>query len=319
MKILKCNIFSYSIISCRFILKYYRNKINSNSFLKPYLKNYSISTHRYEFDAIRVSTLVGGFLEAITEQKLAKTDLENLFLGGALTPLFDEFCDKYNYSNHQLGQLINYQYNEPENPKVELFTTLLKLLRNRKNESSCLEQHIRHIVDIQIISKFQKTSTDFSLIKEITFKKGGYSMLAYASCTNLVLTEIQNTVLYNFGSFIQLLDDIFDVGQDIKEGNNTLVTTNILDIDQVIAEFYQLISKNCEEIEKLCSSRYNKLRIYQIYTLLAIPALSYLNTLKKASMKNSLVLPSNKLNQKYIWRSWNIRTTTDLIKYLVFN
>lgn len=316
---LQTNIQYYAFICFLFSFKYLNIKIQSHVFLKKYLISYLFSKKRIYGYTIKVSVIVGDFLEAIFERKLNEIEYENLFLAGAISPLFDEFCDNNNHDEIQLTKIIEDRYDNENNPKVDLFLSLLRVLRSRKENNELFETSIRQIFNSQLLSKIQKNTTDRDVIRDITFQKGGKSFLFYASCTESISSEIQKKVIYNFGSFVQLLDDVFDISQDITEGNNTLATININHLNELNNELEFKYDNNAAEINELKISRNNKNRLLRIYLLLLIPTQAYLTTLIDASKTDEIIDENNNLQKKYRWKSWDISNTIQFIKYLISN
>ena len=93
--------------------------------------------------------------------------------------------------------------------------------------------------DAQVESRAQAGS-DLSRqdIREITFNKGGVSLLFYRSVFEHRLASGEAEALYHAGALMQLGNDIFDVWKDYRDGINTLVTScsNISEVKEVYSE-----------------------------------------------------------------------------------
>ncbi len=97
----------------------------------------------------------------------------------------------------------------------------------------------------------KQTSDDISVasIREITFRKGGYSLLFYRSVFEHAFTEGEEEALYHAGALMQLGNDIFDVYKDDRQQIKTLITA-CKQIDEVREIFNEHMGKTISLIRK---------------------------------------------------------------------
>ncbi len=65
---------------------------------------------------------------------------------------------------------------------------------------------------------------NFDLLKQITAEKGGCSVLLFRRALAHPMPEAEQQALFEFGAFVQLCDDIFDLWFDRQNGTVTLAT-----------------------------------------------------------------------------------------------
>ena len=115
----------------------------------------------------------------------------------------------------ELLDMIEASY--PRHQDNTIYTLLLLMLEAQEGS---LKQHRRP-------SKVQTHNLTLDEILDISVKKGGLSVLIDRFFVQKEMTEHDLTFYLSFGLFLQLADDLQDIGQDYEEGSQTLFTANL--------------------------------------------------------------------------------------------
>jgi hypothetical protein len=197
-----------------------------------------------------IATIFITWLETLRNQRLTETQRETALLFCGLTPLFDDLFDEMQYSAEEISLLSQKKIqrgNWHEKVCIALFEQIEQ--RNRHLDWTSIFQKV---IDYQIISKkqFDKNITREEII-DITFGKGGYSLLLYLEAIlPKGYTAAEAEAVYLMGAVIQLTNDIFDTFKDRNEGIFTLATT-ATDIN-ALRKYYDLeVQKNIAQFEAL--------------------------------------------------------------------
>ncbi|HEX3028633.1 MAG TPA: hypothetical protein VHT34_04895, partial [Clostridia bacterium] len=111
----------------------------------------------------------------------------------------------YEDSLFRLIEVIESEYLREANPNV--FNSLLGI---HKAQEKSLLQHSAH------------GETQFEDILDISFEKGGASVLADAFLADGMLSWKNVSFMFGFGVFLQLIDDVEDSFEDFKNGHMTI-------------------------------------------------------------------------------------------------
>ena len=138
--------------------------------------------------------------------------------------LGDNFFDSNTYSREQLYQLAFYPEAYPSVNEVERFFIKYSILLNQYAASKPGYQHIiRELYQSQVDSLRQLDPTiPGETLAEITYRKGGYSILVSRFYLDLLENKSEELCWYQMGALIQLGNDIYDVYKDLHEGIHTL-------------------------------------------------------------------------------------------------
>lgn len=102
----------------------------------------------------------------------------------------------------------------------------------------------------QIDSRLQVSpQIDAATIRDITFRKGGYSVLIYLSILHAPMHPANEAMLYKAGALLQLENDIFDVYKDSRDDIRTLATTAV-DIAPLRQEYNLLWQQLIEAVHQ---------------------------------------------------------------------
>ena len=180
-----------------------------------------------DYYGLSVPVLIGDSFCKLTGKKMAEKERLALTYLGGLTGLFDDFFDKKDMTENYINSLLTQPHEmEGENSNEKLFLKLyLKSLLNTSNPER-LTTYSLEIFKAQVLSKKQLCSDVSSTeIKDITYQKGGHSVLFYLCSFKEEISEPEKKLFYKLGGIWQIENDIFDVYKDFKAGIRTMVTT----------------------------------------------------------------------------------------------
>lgn len=145
---------------------------------------------------------------------------------GALTGLYDDFFDKTNIGIEGIREMMDQPGIYDAKTSLErLFIRFLLQVHENLPDKAFFNKAFNRVFDAQIESSKQaKDELSYEQIKEITFKKGGYSLLFYRSAFGHEMKEGEEKALYQTGAVMQLGNDIFDIYKDERDSIKTLVS-----------------------------------------------------------------------------------------------
>ena len=202
--------------------------------LKPILNRYlsyedgtilKSDVKRIRYFSVLVPVLIGDSFSTLSSQNLTKQNRRRLTLASAITPLFDDYFEQGNLSIARLENLILFPHNfSPINNKDKLiFSIYLELAPLLMNKAKFFEM-VKNVFLAQQKAQKQKSKIEISQIElhELTFNKGGGSVLLFNSLIFDENIDLFDDVGYQTGGLIQYADDIFDLWFDWKDGIITL-------------------------------------------------------------------------------------------------
>lgn len=145
---------------------------------------------------------------------------------GATTGLFDDFYDKKLLPDDYIKNL----YTKPhqycgQNDNERLFNLCVITALENAADKEILMENAGRVHAAQMASRLQTDNTlSQEAIQQITFDKGGYSVVFYMSVFQQQMPRADLKLFYNAGALLQLENDIFDVYKDSVAGVQTLVT-----------------------------------------------------------------------------------------------
>lgn len=156
----------------------------------------------------------------------SKERFDLTYLGG-LTGLFDDFFDKKDLPENYIRELLEQpqkMVGKDSNEKL-----ILRLYLKVLESSSHPDQLTRFSLDVynaQVLSKKQLYSElSRKEIEDITFQKGGCSVLFYRCTFAEEMSDSEKELFYKLGGIWQIENDLLDIYKDCKAGIKTLVTT----------------------------------------------------------------------------------------------
>ena len=166
--------------------------------------------------------------------------------------LFDNFYDRKELTSQELKKISF----DPETYQAKGFDERMflhshVLLKNQVGDQQQYEVVTQQLFMAQqdSIKQFEDTITEEE-IRNITFAKGGYSVLLCSFYLENEATAAEQQCWYRIGSIIQLINDLFDIYKDLQDGSHTLATrmTNANTFNQF---FLELVDRFKEEIRLL--------------------------------------------------------------------
>lgn len=176
---------------------------------------------------LAVPVMVGESFCRLRGKKMSSNERMALTCLGGLTGLFDDFFDRKDMPVDYIKSLLEFPHKlTGKNSNEKLILTLyLKVLDNLSNPER-LKFHSVKVYNAQVLSKKQTGSgLTGKEIEDITFRKGGSSVLFYRCAFTEELSEVEEQLFYKLGSIWQIENDLLDVYKDNKAGIKTLVTT----------------------------------------------------------------------------------------------
>lgn len=242
-------------------------------------------THYYGF---AVPAIMGEGFCLLRGKSLSERERSALTYLGALTGLFDDFFDKKELAEHYLKNLTDNPENaETSDANERLFVRFAqKALKNAFNPDA-LKQAAKKVYEAQILSKKQTQSAlNQEEIKDITLKKGGFSILFYRSIFQEPADELEKEMLYYLGGVGQLENDIFDIYKDSVGGIKTLATTatKIQELREAYSSFMQT---TFQLVYKTTSPLKNKKKFLRFIALIIARGFVCLDFLEKNEKKTN--------------------------------
>jgi hypothetical protein len=167
--------------------------------------------------------------DAFTRLRGRKTDREErrrYLLYFICSSLFDDFTDYSLISPEQL-HAISFQPDiyQPSSFDEKLFLFAHQTLKQAVRHREAYEEVSRQLFEAQEQSRAQANGNlDEATIRQITFAKGGYSVLLCNYYLKTDGTPDEKRCWYQIGTLIQLTNDLYDIHKDMQEGFTTLTT-----------------------------------------------------------------------------------------------
>jgi hypothetical protein len=198
---------------------------------------------------VQVHSLLDYSLCGLAGRKISKKELKACVYFCASLPLYDDFFDKNNLTAEEIKLLMKAPEDFKPKSSVEgLFIHLLKEVYKNLPDTVLFAKYFEGLYYGQEESKKLLDPTlDFEHVKKIAFEKGGHSALLFRSILKHPFLKGEEEALYQLGVVGQLLDDIFDLWDDLEEGVNTIVTKYNVDFTPVYNSYLS-------EVESLRSS-----------------------------------------------------------------
>lgn len=187
---------------------------------------------------------------------------------GAMTGLFDDFFDKYYMKDVDVKNKITaLQKEKLHRSNEQLFDLFYKKALQTVPDKNAMQQTLYAVYEAQIKSKLQADPLLLiNDIKNITFEKGGTSLLFYRSAFWPAATEPETALLHHLGATMQLANDIFDVYKDKENGIRTLIT----ETDNIHAIRLLLIERLQYAYQQAYSLPYPAVAIHKFLSILSI-------------------------------------------------
>lgn len=311
--------FQYGAMGIGFARDVKANATKNQRILHPYLaRSKSLKTGKIRSYAARITSFFGKFVEYLTDRELSDEEYRNLCLSGALTPVYDRYCDDLRYGRDELEKItFDPSAYVCSDPYYNLYTGMLDDLRNNVGDTGLFNDACRRVMEAQLNSRKQSDHIAYDLINTLTREKGGASFLFCASTLHRKFDDKQNELFSHLGGFIQIIDDIFDVEEDLLHGVSTIPTYYLNDVDKMDLTMEQYMQDSFEVLKGMDITEKRKKKLQNLYYLLAVTAKVYLKRLKAGSHAQDLLDGSGKLSEKYAWKGWTPGSFASLVRFLV--
>lgn len=198
---------------------------------------------------VQVHSLLDYSLCGLAGRSISEKELKACVYFCACLPLYDDFFDKNNLSGDEIKALMKAPSNfVPKTPLEGLFIHLLKEVYRNLPNPDLFAQYFEGLYYGQEESKkLLNPNLSFEEVEKIAFEKGGYSALLFRSILKHPLIEGEEEALYQLGAVGQLLDDLFDLWDDLEEGVNTIATKFDSDFN-VVFNRYEIEVKKLKDL-----------------------------------------------------------------------
>jgi len=271
------SLFINSVLTLKFVFKViavnrengsyhsYVKKVAVNEIRKSHdLNDGSIS--KLDFLKIQwymVTTLyLGELLAELRPNKLTKQEKKSLIYLGALIAITDLMVDDHQLTSEKLTELLSgNSFDHKHLSPIERVFILYhhKLISNLSEEKAVIIQDFAfRKPQIESQSQLKSDLTEEEVIENTT-KKGGAALVLIASLL-FDTTEPNEAAIYQFGVFIQYLNDSQDIYKDIKAGITTFVSyrTTFNEINKTLSEEFN------KTIKSFTKTTYPAYRVYKL-------------------------------------------------------
>lgn len=179
-----------------------------------------------KYYGLAVPAILGEAFCVLHDKKMSFVERWTATAQGAMTGLFDDFFDKACLSDDAIAKMLHENVPEIKKSNEKFFDFFyMKALRGAPDKKK-MQQALMEVYNAQVESKKQAEQTlTEEEIKNISFLKGGTSLLFYRSAFLPLASIEEEKLLYHLGGIMQLANDIFDVYKDRNQNIKTLVTT----------------------------------------------------------------------------------------------
>ena len=182
----------------------------------------------------------------------------------AATPIADYMADNLGMTKSEILRIIE----KPQNTILELVSsTLYYKAISLHQDRLQFEMYFQKTLEAQDKSLHQRKSNEsLSLLKKITWDKGGYALLLYRSVIQKEMTRDEEDAIYQLGGLMQLHNDIFDVYRDYHDAIRTipLMIKNM----HTLEIFYQEeVKKTLHLFQKLSPGTHNYHQFFMLFNL----------------------------------------------------
>ena len=246
-----------------------------------------------KYYGLAVPAVVGEGYCLLRGKPMTREERFRLSYLGAITGLFDDFFDRYQTNPQRIQAFIETPDKVTANTAQEAVFLDFYQKALQFPESKQLNYYIRRITKAQYYSQWQaKVEIQPSLIRRITFYKGGISLLLYRAAFSEPISGEEKRLYYCLGSLGQLENDIFDIYKDLQSGVRTLPTlaNNSNSLRQI---FEDLLSRTILLVKATDFKAQNKARFSRMVKLIAARGLVALDVLAKAQEDSGGVFQPN--------------------------
>ncbi|NOR88108.1 MAG: hypothetical protein GQ527_10900 [Bacteroidales bacterium] len=183
-------------------------------------------------------------------------------------PIFDDFFEKGANLDHVFHLLKNPSPQNVQNESEELAVIFLNNILNSLSQKTEFLESSYLLFQAQSDSKSQNNQTlSKQELLDISLRKGGYSGLMYAHLLDDSKEKYFLEIAYLLGGLGQLMDDIFDIYDDAKEGIRTFAnqSENLKEIREIIHNQIQEIRQRFPTLSKENYQLYHFSNVLEIF------------------------------------------------------
>ena len=138
--------------------------------------------------------------------------------------LFDDFTDYHTITEEQLYAVsFDPEHYTAQTFDEKVFQRSHRLLKDYVKNKEAYYQITRDLYKAQLFSKQQyQSSLPDETIREITFSKGGNSVLLCRHYLEVEASAAEEACWYRIGTIIQLTNDLYDIYKDLQDHISTL-------------------------------------------------------------------------------------------------
>jgi hypothetical protein len=238
-----------------------RQKAYVKEVLEPVIHNASNSNdgslEEDDFRKIRayygfgVPAIVGEGFCTLRGKAMSQRERKASTYQGALTGLYDDFFDKTDMAKENILSMMQDPMTYQPNTSLEkLFIHFLSEVNKNLSDQDDFNQAFMKVYESQIKSTKQtEEDLSFDQLKQITFDKGGNSLLFYRSIFDGKAGAAEEEAIYNTGALMQMGNDLFDVWKDFPQQVKTMVT-DCIHIKMVRKVFRDQLNITIQSIER---------------------------------------------------------------------
>ncbi len=204
------------------------------------------------------STLFAELLCVLDGRKPNEKEQKAALYLGAMAPFYDDFFDR-NISSEKRVRILTHQYSDllHANPHEKMY---IKLAEHFYAHTGDVSQTFEKLLQAQKQGKnLTVNQSSKTAIKKAAYDKGGYTALLLRKTLAHPMRKGEEKAIYQLGTLIQFMDDIFDIYEDSRNQVCSLAypSTDVryLSADyrqhfqRTLRLFYQLPYKN-RQVEK---------------------------------------------------------------------
>ncbi|GAA4317987.1 hypothetical protein [Compostibacter hankyongensis] len=185
---------------------------------------------------------------------------DRLFHYFIASSLYDDFTDEQMFSPESLKAIML----EPQNWKAgsfdeRVFLDSHLLLCESVKDREGYTRLLREMTIAQLSSREQEGENELTdeRLQEITFRKGGYSVLLCRYYLDTPATAAEDACWYRIGAIIQLTNDLYDIHKDLQQHIKTL-PDRMQDAYRFEAFFLHQLQEMKDDIGRLSFPRQRK-------------------------------------------------------------
>jgi len=201
-----------------------RDFLNDLQFPKELEKDYFYKSTYYNRTQqyMHANHFFGELLSMVRGEKMNASERMRFANLSSCAPIFDDFFEEGADMEHIQFLLLHPKIENTKSDKEKLAVHFLNNILSSLNDSSAFLKAADNLFVAQKLSKKQKgNQLEADYLLRISEQKGGFSGLMYGYLLEGEKSKKFIELAYDLGSFGQIMDDIFDLYDDAKEGIKT--------------------------------------------------------------------------------------------------